>query len=59
VKKRMGRPAVIWTPEMIRALKELRAAGVKLLVCAERIGVSYTVVCKKAQELGLAGRRRP
>ena len=49
---------VIWTPEMIRTLRELRAEGMTLYRCAERIGVSYGVVCRKAHELGLAGRKR-
>ena len=48
---------VIWTPEMIRALRELRAAGLTLYRCAEKIGVSYGIVCRKAHELGLAERK--
>ena len=45
------------------ALKRLRAERVPLYECAERIGVSYNVICRWAAELGLAQRfnrgRRP
>jgi hypothetical protein len=43
----MGRPAIIWTPEMIETLREMRAAGIQLLLCAERIGVAYTTALFK------------
>jgi hypothetical protein len=48
---------VTWTPEMIGALKELRALNVPLYRCAERIGVAYPTAVYKARDLGLAGRR--
>jgi len=47
---------VRWTPEMVAALHRLRAEGVPLYYCAERIGVGYPTVVYKARELGLAKR---
>ena len=31
--------AVLWTPEMVQALRDLRSGGLPLYLCAERIGV--------------------
>lgn len=47
---------VVWTGAMTRALRELRARRVPLLLCAERIGVSYRQAVCKARALGLAAR---
>jgi hypothetical protein len=41
---------------MITALRSLRAVGVPLLLCAEKIGVSYPLAVYKARELGLSQR---
>jgi hypothetical protein len=51
----MRRP-MVWTPEMLAALRNLRARGTPLFLCAERIGVGYSTAVYKARELGLAGR---
>jgi hypothetical protein len=45
-----------WTPDMLAALQELRAAGHPILLCAERIGVDYKTAVRKCRQLGLAGR---
>ena len=45
---------VIWTREMVEALKGFRAAGMSLKDCAERLGVGYPTAVYKARELGLA-----
>jgi hypothetical protein len=47
-----------WTPEMIAALRSMRGQGVRLTVCAERIGVSFHSAADKAREFGIHGRRR-
>jgi hypothetical protein len=47
-----------WTPGMLAALRELRAANLPLYLCAERIGVSYPTAVYKARELGIADRRK-
>jgi hypothetical protein len=47
-----------WTPEMIAALKSMRGQGVRLTVCARRIGVSFHSAADKAREFGIQGRRR-
>jgi len=47
---------VIWTDEMIAALRDLRQRGATLYECAERIGVCYAHTIYKARELGLAQR---
>ncbi len=48
---------------MLQRLRDLRAAGEPLLICAEQIGVAYATAVYKARELGLAQRlnrgRRP
>jgi hypothetical protein len=49
---------VTWTPEMIAALKSMRGQGVRLTVCAERLGVSPRVAFEKARVLSIHGRRR-
>jgi len=46
-----------WTPEMLTVLREMRAAGLPFLLCAERIGVDYKTAVRKGRELGLHGRR--
>jgi len=45
---------VTWTPEMLAALRSLRASGHPLYDCAQRIGVGYSTCVYKARELGLA-----
>jgi hypothetical protein len=52
----MSPPRLEWTPEMIAALKALRAEGLSLYRCAERIGVAYPTCVFKARELGIAKR---
>lgn len=52
----MARPKLEWTAPMVGALREMRANGVPLFLCAERIGISYATTVHKARELGLAGR---
>ena len=47
---------VTWTPEMLEALRSLRARGVALIDCARLIGVGYPTAVYKARELGLAGK---
>lgn len=47
---------VHWTDEMVQALRKLRAEGEPLLLCAERVGVSYVTAVYKARELGIARR---
>jgi hypothetical protein len=54
----MPPPRLHWTPEMIAALRSMRGQGVRLTVCAERIGVAHNSAVDKARELGLQGRRR-
>jgi hypothetical protein len=49
-------PHLIWTDEMLAALQRLRIEGMPLLLCAEKIGVSYDQVVMKARELGIAHR---
>jgi hypothetical protein len=41
---------------MLQRLREMRAAGEPLLLCAEAIGVGYPTVVYKARELRLADR---
>lgn len=53
----MSKP-VIWTEDMIRALREKRAEGKSVFDCAEEIGVGYRVALNKAQELDIAKRNR-
>jgi hypothetical protein len=50
------RARLIWTPEMIAALKAERRKGTPLLLCSEKIGVAYVQTVEKARELGIAGR---
>lgn len=47
---------VVWTPEMLSALVEMRAAGKSVAECARRIGVDEVTCRKKAHELGIGGR---
>jgi hypothetical protein len=47
---------VMWTPDMLAKLRELRARAVPLYRCAEQIGVGYPTAVYKARELGLAKR---
>ena len=47
---------VDWTPDMERALRSYRAAGVPLYECAERVGVGYATAVYKARALGLTQR---
>jgi len=54
----MPQPRLVWTPEMIAALRSMRGQGVPLMRCAELIGVGYPAAVAKARELGLQGRRR-
>jgi hypothetical protein len=54
----MPPPRLVWTPEMIAALRSMRGQGVRITVCAERIGVAPRGAFKKARELGIHGRRR-
>ena len=54
----MATPRLVWTPEMVDALKSMRRQGVPLLRCAELIGVAYPTAVYKARELSLAGRHR-
>jgi hypothetical protein len=54
----MPPPRLTWTPEMIAALRSMRGQGVRLTVCAERIGVSFHSAADKAREFGIQGRRR-
>lgn len=52
-----------WSETMIASLRSLRAEGVALYLCAEKIGVGYPTALFKARELDLAQRlnrgRRP
>jgi hypothetical protein len=48
---------IVWTADMLAELRKLRARGVPLYRCAERIGVSYPTAVYKARELGIAQRR--
>lgn len=54
---------VCWTEEMVEALIDMRAKGVPLLRCAEKIGVHYGAALWRARKLGIAHRmnsgRRP
>jgi hypothetical protein len=50
------RTKLIWTDDMVTALRNLRAGGMPLLLCAEEIGVSYPLTVYKARELGLSKR---
>jgi hypothetical protein len=43
---------------MIAALRSMRGQGVRLTVCAQRIGVAYHSAVDMARQLGLQGRRR-
>jgi hypothetical protein len=47
---------IIWTPDMLAKLRELRERAVPLYRCAERIGVGYSTAVYKARELGIARR---
>jgi hypothetical protein len=47
---------IIWTADMVAELRKLRARGVPLYRCAERIGVGYSTAVYKARELGIAQR---
>jgi hypothetical protein len=47
---------IIWTPDMLAKLRELRERAVPLYHCAERIGVGYSTAVYKARELGIAQR---
>lgn len=48
---------ITWTDEMIAVLRDLRAKGVPIFSCAERIGVAYATCVYKCRELGIADRR--
>ncbi len=52
----MSRPKIVWDSGMIQAFKDLRAGGVPIRDCAERIGVAAGTAERKARELGLNGR---
>ena len=60
---RYQRRLASWTPPMVKALFEYRQQGLKLEICAEKIGVCYPECVLKARELGLSKRmnhgRRP
>jgi hypothetical protein len=45
-----------WTAEMLAELRAMRARGVPLYRCAERVGVHYSSAVYKARELGIAQR---
>jgi hypothetical protein len=47
---------VMWTPDMLAKLRELRERAVPLYRCAEQIGVAYPTAVYKARELGIAKR---
>lgn len=47
---------VQWTDEMINTLRSMRTNGEPLLLCSEKIGVSYPTAVYKARELGIADR---
>jgi hypothetical protein len=47
---------VLWTPDMLAKLRELRKHAVPLYRCAEQIGVGYPTAVYKARELGIAQR---
>ena len=42
---------------MLQATIELRSQGHRLLICAERIGVSYPTMVHQARRMGLAERK--
>ena len=44
---------IVWTPEMDDELRRLRATGLGINRCAERIGVANSVVSKRIAHLGL------
>lgn len=47
---------VIWTDEMLGTLRAMRDDGHSMQACANRIGVSYEVLHRKAKQLDLTGR---
>jgi hypothetical protein len=47
---------VLWTPDMLAKLRELRERAIPLYHCAEQIGVAYPTAVYKARELGIAQR---
>ena len=49
----MGRPPVIWFPEMDDELRRMRALGHGYVKCGERIGVAKGTVGRRVQHLGL------
>ena len=53
-----GRRPIQWDDDMIACLRQMRAAGKPINVCAKRIGVANSVARKKAHELGIGGRMR-
>ena len=60
----MGRPPVIWFPEMDDELRRMRALGHGYVKCGERIGVAKGTVGRRVRHLGLpmwsvAGMGRP
>ena len=50
--------SVRWDPDMIAALRMMRAAELPMTTCAKRIGVAISVARKKAHELGIGERIR-
>lgn len=49
----MAADRVIWCPEMLGALRSMRAAGATYRECADAIGVHEGTVLRKARQLGL------
>lgn len=48
---------IIWTPEMVATLRNLRAENFGYLDCEMKIGVSSSVIAQKCKELGIDGKR--
>lgn len=56
--KRRGRPpSIIWTPEMLETLRDMRERGAPLFLIADRVGVAYATANLKCRELGLSVER--
>jgi hypothetical protein len=45
--------SIIWTPELDDALRHFRAAGLSMLECSKRIGISHVPLLRRCRELDI------